>query len=636
MSEAKDLLNSLSETEYASYSKVTPINDTLLIDAETRTINVPSTEILFGVETDKDVERKYFKCPRIVGDNIDLSTLQLRVHYRNANGETDKYIVEDVKVVGCYITFSWLLSAKVLRYKGAIQFTVVAVSINQDGTLNKEWNTTLASGNALEGLEVEDLDYAEEEEARDVIAQLLQLLETRTDESVAKVQTAVNDYLTANPISGLTWGLPEEGEIFELDTSTYIPCEGISISPTTITFTTGNTVTLTATVTPFDTSDKIVWTTSNGAIATVSNGIVTPVQNGTCTITATCGNYKATCKAVVSLPEPIPATAVTLSETSLKFTDESTVVLTASVEPSDSTDTVKWTSDNEEVATVDSGIVTPVANGSCNIIATAGSVSASCAVTVMLPVEYTKDGLQGYYDLTAYEDGYIGEVEDLSGNGIIPTLTGQTSYTTGRNGFVGGKFMVNSHRTSASTFTIPNVAMATPPFSIELYAHLRDQYNFYAVDGNIEFTNAIGTVVGSGPQMIVGTNIANQGVRMLANYDAKTLNVIGPLNEPNFSGTVENLQIDNRTDNEITDVYHHIVYCIGATEQKIYCDGILVATNNSNDYTTRFTTTNDYKLFVDDRLKADLKMVRIYNSILTDEQVANNYSHTIGTYGGDA
>ena len=188
MSEANDLLNSLSETEYASYSKVTPINDVLLIDAETRTINVPSTEILFGVETDKDVERKYFKCSRIVGDNVDLSTLSLRVHYQNANGEKDKYIVEDVKVVGDYITFSWLLRAKVLRYKGVIQFTVVAVSVNQDGTLNKEWNTTLASGNALEGLEVEDLDYAEEEQARDVLAQLLQLLETRTDESVAKVQ----------------------------------------------------------------------------------------------------------------------------------------------------------------------------------------------------------------------------------------------------------------------------------------------------------------------------------------------------------------------------------------------------------------------------------------------------------------
>lgn len=199
MSEARDLLNGLSEAEYASYSEVAPINDILLINAETRTIDVPSTEILFGVETDKDVERKYFRCPRIVGDNIDLSTLQLRVHYQNANGERDKYIAEDVTVDGDYITFSWVLSGKVLKYKGSVQFTIVAVSINQDGTLNKEWNTTLASGTVLEGLEVEDLDEGEEQQARDILLQLLNMLDNKADESIQKVQTRAEEIIASMP-----------------------------------------------------------------------------------------------------------------------------------------------------------------------------------------------------------------------------------------------------------------------------------------------------------------------------------------------------------------------------------------------------------------------------------------------------
>lgn len=199
MSEAKDLLNGLSEAEYTSYSAIAPVNDVLLINAETRTIDVPSTEILFGVETDKDVERKYFRCPRIVGDNIDLSTLQLRVHYQNANGERDKYIAEDVTVDGDYITFSWLLSGKVLKYKGSIQFTIVAVSINQDGTLNKEWNTTLASGTVLEGLEVEDLDEGEEQQARDILLQLLNMLDNKADESIQKVQTRAEEIIASMP-----------------------------------------------------------------------------------------------------------------------------------------------------------------------------------------------------------------------------------------------------------------------------------------------------------------------------------------------------------------------------------------------------------------------------------------------------
>ena len=195
MSKADELLASLTDEEFAAYSEIGPVDDILVIDAETRTINVPSTELLFGVETDKDVERKYFKCPRIVGDNIDLSKKQLRVHYQNASGTVegrDKYIVEDVKVDGEYITFSWVLSKKVLAYKGVVHFTVVAVSINADGTLNKEWNTTLASGNVLEGLAVDDLYDYEEEQARDVLLQLLAMLETEADSYVARVRNAGN------------------------------------------------------------------------------------------------------------------------------------------------------------------------------------------------------------------------------------------------------------------------------------------------------------------------------------------------------------------------------------------------------------------------------------------------------------
>lgn len=49
------------------------------IDPETREITVPDTYKILGVESDEDVERVYFKCPKIVGDNIDLSSLIISV-----------------------------------------------------------------------------------------------------------------------------------------------------------------------------------------------------------------------------------------------------------------------------------------------------------------------------------------------------------------------------------------------------------------------------------------------------------------------------------------------------------------------------------------------------------------------------
>ena len=50
----------------------------------------------------------------------------------------------------------------------------------------------------------------------------------------------------------------------------------------------------------------------------------------------------------------------------------------------DSTETVRWTSSNNSVATVSDGVVSPVSNGSAKITACAGSVSAECNVTVTI------------------------------------------------------------------------------------------------------------------------------------------------------------------------------------------------------------------------------------------------------------
>lgn len=108
---------------------ITPINDVFIINPETRIIEVPESERLFGVNFDKDVEKKYFKCPKIVGNNIDLSKHKIYVVYQKANenittlmGEVGKYWCEDVKVdeTGDYIEFSWLLSGNVLEEQGLL------------------------------------------------------------------------------------------------------------------------------------------------------------------------------------------------------------------------------------------------------------------------------------------------------------------------------------------------------------------------------------------------------------------------------------------------------------------------------------------------------------------------------------
>ena len=83
---------------------------------------------------------------------------------------------------------------------------------------------------------------------------------------------------------------------------------------------------------------------------------------------------------------PIPATDITLNTTSQKVETGKSFQLTATVEPSNTTDKVTWSSSNEAVAKVaDDGTVTAVKAGTAVITATAGNVKAECTVTVTAP-----------------------------------------------------------------------------------------------------------------------------------------------------------------------------------------------------------------------------------------------------------
>lgn len=187
MSEIQDLLNASTQDM---------VDDYLIIDDNSREIYVPSGELLFGVTNDEKTERKYFQCPRIVGDNVDLTQYQLYINYQNANGEKDKYIVTDVKVVDDNITFTWLLSRKVTEYQGNISFIVCARNVDSLGNITNEWNTTIATGTCVVGLEVDDLTPGEQEQARDYFLQLEQELSALAETENNRLLTTSSNQIT--------------------------------------------------------------------------------------------------------------------------------------------------------------------------------------------------------------------------------------------------------------------------------------------------------------------------------------------------------------------------------------------------------------------------------------------------------
>lgn len=128
-----------------------------IIDPDRREIYVDPDYQILGVESDENVERVWFQCPKIVGDSVDLSKYQLRVNYQNANRDKGQYIVTDITSEGDNIVFSWLLSRSVTAYVGQISFIICAVNVSSSDIKN-EWNTTLAQAQVLTGLEVEPQD----------------------------------------------------------------------------------------------------------------------------------------------------------------------------------------------------------------------------------------------------------------------------------------------------------------------------------------------------------------------------------------------------------------------------------------------------------------------------------------------
>ena len=162
-----------------------------------------------------------------------------------------------------------------------------------------------------------------------------------------------------------------------------IPATAIDISSTEKTIQVGENTQLTATVTPEDATGTVEWSSNTESVATVdSTGKVTGVSVGTATITATIDGLTAECTITV---DSIPVESVTLDKTTATVMEGRTLQLNATVLPENATDkTVTWTSSNSAIASVDqTGKVTGEAvGGPVTITATAGSKSATCAVTV--------------------------------------------------------------------------------------------------------------------------------------------------------------------------------------------------------------------------------------------------------------
>lgn len=117
----------------------------------------------------------------------------------------------------------------------------------------------------------------------------------------------VNRLILANPSGGYFSAYKAVSEyclaaaVYKVRATT-VNATGVTLDKTTANLTVGNELTLTATVTPANSTDSITWTTSDASIATVANGKVKALKAGTVTITAKAGSKSAACTITVTAP----------------------------------------------------------------------------------------------------------------------------------------------------------------------------------------------------------------------------------------------------------------------------------------------------------------------------------------------
>ena len=137
----------------------------------------------------------------------------------------------------------------------------------------------------------------------------------------------------------------------------------------------------------------------------------------------------------ITIEENAPCTGITLDKSMISLTSiGSTDMLTASVMPADTTDTVIWSTSDADIVTVEGGLVTAIACGTATITATCGAFSATCSITIThvltfareLNMYLSKSDTHDYLNggpLDNYAIGYNGSSE-ITGHLLYPGAGG--------------------------------------------------------------------------------------------------------------------------------------------------------------------------------------------------------------------
>ncbi len=205
-----------------------------------------------------------------------------------------------------------------------------------------------------------------------------------SDSSIAQVQNGV---VTArsNGEAIITATAEDGGLAAHCIIRVTTPVTGITLNKATLALHPNQSETLIATILPATASNQnYAWKSDNLSVAIVENGVVKALANGTATISVISeeGEFTASCNVTVTTP-------VADVKLSIMLHPQNTILLAAMIAPTTASNKdCIWASDNEDVATVEDGLITAIADGTATIsvITDDGNHTDKIMVTVTTPI----------------------------------------------------------------------------------------------------------------------------------------------------------------------------------------------------------------------------------------------------------
>ena len=385
---------------------------------------------------------------------------------------------------------------------------------------------------------------------------------------------------------------------------------------------------------------------------------------------------------------PVSCIGISLSPSELNFTNHESQVLTATLIPSNTTDDLSYSVSPTGIVRISDNIVIPISNGTATITATCGSQTATCSITVALPLPdsisavYTQgntvvysntplDNLKNNLTVTvSYSDGTSVITTDytLSGTLSVGTSTVTVTYADKTTTFdvivsEGDDVTLTSEGlnvyiqaqdgcigTTSDSVYILNLADDSKIYNND-YDNILSTNMYDSENKSLNFTSANKLTI-KGTKYLVSpggsytletmiktsTLVKSSTKFVVANFDSmnnyggsaflcREKNIIEASYRP-LQGTT----VPIKTTLDINNTWTHLTAVVNSTDNtfSFYVNGILVNSTNITKYASiaKPVTMNTYSnsKFSD---AYDINMIRQYTRALTASEVMSNYNYQL-------